>query len=451
MSFAAFILKLEADAKGVEKGVNVAQNHFKRLARTVRDIEKRREDQVKKETRMAMERLKPEEKLNSLLRTREQIAHRLARVEDQRIRGNYLQKQLETEKQITAIRASQATAARASLFSRAGRIAGVAAIGGGIVGAGVNKGASLANELTDLQLTTGFSLEGLQKLRFGAGATGTSFQGLISAATNLRSAQSAALNGNEKQIKSFGQAGIGIGDIRKLTTEELFFKLSNGGANIGNASALQKLFGEGSSQEVIKAFGNGLSRAASLLDRFGSSTESTIQTLSGLKSGIQLVTASAVQFARWVTTGFASGVTGLGYLAKATFQYPFSREAASNTLAKRELMFDDDYSASLAESSRLQQKLELSKERREGNDADRDAASQEDAEGWFRWYHANKNTRSSHVGTMGSGNHIDTDQLAKIGLYRGGTAPVERILSDHTRELQRINRTLERIEAESDD
>lgn len=442
MSFAAFILKLEADAKGVEKGVNTAVNHFKRLGATVKGIEQRQEAQRKMETKLATERLKPEERLNQLLRTREQIANRLARVEDPRTKNLYLQKQLEVEKNIAAAR----TAAARAPWIAAGRFAGGLLVGGGAVGAMANFSATAANELTDAQLTSGLSLQALQKLRAGADATGTSFPGLTRAAGNVRVAQSGALNGNAKMLKAFSQAGLSESDLRSMTPEEIFFKLAQGGANLGNVSALQKIFGEGS-DEVIKAFGNGLGRAAERLERFGLlMDDSMIEALSGFKSDLQFARSALKQVAQWAAGGLTSGFLRLGLRAKSVGALfaGGGLDAAGELQARADLIGDSDYAESLARTKDLQQRLELAIERRDGEESDRQAAAEEEAKRYFRAYQARQERqRTSRFGTLGSGNHIDTDELAKIGLFRGGVSsrtPDSDRLDRIIRELQDLNR-----------
>lgn len=440
MSFAGFIIKLEADAKGVEKGVNVAQNHFKRLGTTVKEIEGRATKEREKQQKLAVERLKPEERLNSLLKTREQILGRIARVEDPRTKNLYLQKQVELEKQIAAAR----TVAARAPFKAAGRLAGGIALGAGVVGAGVNLAASNANELQDASLTSGLSLNALQKLQSGADATGTSFTGLTSAAKSVRVAQSAALNGNTKMLKAFEQAGIGQSDLRSMSSEDIFFRLAQGGANVGNVSALTKIFGEGSSDEVIKAFGNGLGEAAGRMDRFNLlMDDSMIEALADFKSGLQGSAATIKQLGRRALGGLAGGFMRLGKRAKSVGAlFTGGLDSAGDLQARADLIGDSDYGDSLAETKRLQGRLDLARQRRELEQA----GSQDELEADYNeWKYMRKvKDKKSSTGTLGSGNHIDSDELARIGLYRGGT-DAGRLLQDQYKELQAIKRELEDI------
>lgn len=380
MSSAAFILKLEADAKGVERGTNAAISHFKRLGATVRDIEKRKDEQIRKDkelARLAFERLKPEQQLNSLLRTREQIANRIARVEDPRLKNSYLQKQLEIEQKIAAARIAGIGSAVPPVLGAPPVLAGAA--GGALAG---GMGGTAKKFLGRFAGLAGVGMVG----RFGLDALNDPMQ-----AAQL--GRAVGVNSSMSQRLSLAAKASGVdpssvfdrvGELKKggLSTDEAIAKLDP--------------------------------KLLSLANSFSNLAISSSSAISGLERMVSIV--------RY-----------LGTTAKAlTFAGPnlFNR-AVSNQFRTVDAPSVEEMQARL-------------RERQESRDF----------EDWVEWVSGGTGPateakkKASRSGSRGGGgsNHIDTDELARIGLFRGGqtNTPV-------TERLDRIHRELQQIRSEMDE
>lgn len=495
MSFAAFVLKLEADSKGVGTGVNSAINHFKRLSKEIETQQKKAAEINKKFSDESFKRLKPEEQLNVLLHKRADIVNRISKTESETARRGYLLKQYELEKQILGIQKQRVNAA-AELDARlrgqlgaqlrknvvkggggispdaisdllhqipgaasAARLAGILrpfGVAGGAAAVGLGAGglalsaAGDANELKDLQLTSGLSLNALQKLKLGSTGTGTDFDGLVTGAKELRDSQSKAINGDAKALKHFQRLGISESDLSSLSTEELFFKIAGMGVTTQNFSSLQSVFGSGS-DDVIKAFNNGLSGLTDKLEKFGAIIDdNTINELSSFKGSLQQINAAGAGVWSWFKSGLGKGFSRVNNnIASLMALATGNTDAVGILQSENELLGDEDYGASLAHTRRLEQKLEDRKSARSKEDAE----AEEDF--WAEWEYLRNGTiaktdKKKMRRNAESFGGIDTDALARIGLFQGGTSETRKFQENILREVRSIQRDIEDIKRESE-
>jgi hypothetical protein len=426
MSFAAFILKLEADAKGVEKGVNVAQTHLKRLGGTVKDIESRATKEKERQKREAEARLKPEEKLNQLLRTREQVLNRINRVDDPRTRNLYLQKQLEIEKQITAAKEKQAAntlrgrigAAGGNLLGRLGgargAAIGAAVAGGATIGGAAVMGANTAIEDNDIAQQNGMTVGDIQRLRFSAKASRADFGQLLQVVLDIQKNRSQALLGDEGATKNFKRLGFSreklAGQSAGDTAFSLFDMVGSGKINSNNMAAFFAVAEQGA-KNILPALNRGLSEAA--------------RNFQGVDDGLSGSVALAAQV-------FSEGKAGVGNMVSTSKVGQFFRGAIQKGLGLVGL------DAPAGNIQAMQGTLDLKQAERNL----KESQAQEEARDWYRRWKAGEFGQDTKRGSrMGSGNHIDSDELARIGLFRGGasaSAPV-------TERLDRIHNQLKEL------
>lgn len=454
MSFAAFILKLEADTRGVNAGVNTAIGHFKRLGASVKDIEKRKDEMAKKareEAKQAFERLKPEDRLNQLLRTREQIVQRIDRVDNPKIKNAYLQKQVELEKQIATAKKEQADA------GRKGAIRSVAefALGGGVIGLGARAGIGDAANIEAEALKAGLSPEAIQRLQFGANATGGDFRQILNTFLDVQKNRSGALMGDKEQIKSFSRLGYSTGDLAGMSPEQLFFDLSNkvqnGEINEGNIAAFFKVAEQGA-KEVLPAMKRGLDDAARGFGGLASSTNPVIAQLAEVHAAFVRIAATVKStgagFLRNTTAGALSLAKG-GAAALLNIPAMLGSDTAAaardSLLTEREQMWGDG-------DIDLTGALEAAKKRRELRDADARKSAEEEAKSYFEHYNAfiAPDADTKRRNRKESFSQVDTDSLARIGLFRGANE-TKKFQEDILRLVRDMQRDIEDIRKESEE
>jgi hypothetical protein len=93
---------------------------------------------------------------------------------------------------------------------------------------------------------TGIGITQLAGIEHVAEASGVKFDSVSSALTRLSKAQALALEGGDKQIKSFADIGISVDELKSLSPEDLFFRVGEAMANAeshaaANASAFTLL------------------------------------------------------------------------------------------------------------------------------------------------------------------------------------------------------------------
>ena len=444
MSFAAFVLKLEADSKGVGTGVNTAIGHFKRLGSTVRDIEKRSVETRKEQEKLAkaaFERLKPEEQLNRLLRTREQIANRLARVDDPKIKNSYLQKQLELEKQIAAVKTGGRSfaglralggglAGAASSIPGVGGLMGlarmhpgamVATVAGAVGSKTVGAAVSGASDIQALSFKTGLSTSTIQRLQFAANATDPNiFNQLMQVVIDIQKNRSQALLGDEGATKNFGRLGMSREGLAGMSVEDTAFKLfdmvGSGKINQNNMAAFFAVAEQGA-KEILPALNRGLSEAAR-----GFTSITKPETIDGLSIIGQVFREMWAGAKAKVSGGMRRGV---GAVLGAF------------------IGVDDLGSDTTGLAERLASKQAARALRNEAN-ADADFMDEFDS-GWAASGATPKTARRRGRGGIAS---MDTDEMARIGLFRGamGGKVFSDLLSEakkSTLELQRIRQEVE--------
>lgn len=436
MSFAAFILKLEADTKGVNAGVNTAIGHFKRLGATVKEIEKRKEEMAKKtreEAKAAFERLKPEQQLNQLLRTREQLAHRLKNVENHQLKNSYLQKQLELEKQIAAVKERQggafptfsALGGRLGGLSSLSRIPGVGRlVGGGLIGATVagvggaaTGGVTSAEDIKDLSLKNGMSTDFIQRIMAGAAGTNTDFSSVMQVILDIQKNRSKALLGDKEATKSFGRLGFDKDRLSSMSSSDtalaLFDMVSSGAINENNMAAFFSVAEEGA-KNILPGLNKGLSDMARNFNGITSSDK--IDALSAIGQSFREMWAGAK-------------AAGSGFLRNAAgFVLGVNDDSGVDTSAMRERL-------ALKQAER-----QRAAEQAEGEDFNAELE-------WLMGGDVVKKTAKRRSNRGGVGN-IDTDSLARIGLFRGQSES-KKFQEDLMKEVRSIQRDIAEIREEA--
>ncbi len=104
-------------------------------------------------------------------------------------------------------------------------VGAIAAAGAGMAKA-AKSAANYGDELNNLRLRTGLSVETLQKLETASGLAGATQEKLIKVFERLRRRQNEAINGNDRYAESFEKLGFSFQELQRLNAEELFDKLA---------------------------------------------------------------------------------------------------------------------------------------------------------------------------------------------------------------------------------
>jgi hypothetical protein len=112
----------------------------------------------------------------------------------------------------------------ASALAGAGVVAGLAALTRGAISAG--------DELWTMHERTGLAVETLSALKFHGDAAGTSLDAIARGMQFASRNAIEAVNGNEQAAASFQKLGISIDDLKRLTPEQLFERISKGMAGV---------------------------------------------------------------------------------------------------------------------------------------------------------------------------------------------------------------------------
>lgn len=145
-----------------------------------------------------------------------------------------------------------------------------------------NRAGQFAANLRQQAARTGTSVEGFQRLAFALSQLGN--VRLETAATGLqrffRNTQE-ALQGNPELLRAFKELGVGIGDLKRLSPEEIFFKLADGFASatdrgkafealvqIGDTEIAQLVDALEEGSVAIRKVGEEFDRAGGILKEF---------------------------------------------------------------------------------------------------------------------------------------------------------------------------------------
>lgn len=472
MSVANFIMSLGVDPKGVGQGVDKAINHFKRLDDQAKKIAQKRQEVIKRDKEETERALRPEEKLNKLLEQREFILRRLSQTQSEIARKGYQQKLGDISGSISQLQKETHWATRlqnsalfAQLSSRFPGLAGGISRALGYVGGGVglglagvgalgvgafSEGMHEASGIRSLALDAGISDAAAARLKYAASRKGAD-TGLVSGAVvHLSRAQSEALHGGESQNEAFRNLGFSGRDIARMSPDEMFFEISRrvrkGSINSGNLNSVFEVMGR-EAKDVLPYMRKGISDVADEFGRAGKALNSGV--VKGLldikgvfKSGLGSATSKGKSAAVWTAGRFAqAGEYALGTLMGIASGAPGVDDARMSLLAHASLMFDDGNSEALNNADRLQGILDRSQ-----------AAREQTAEGttdrWLARIKERKRKKRGREGAIeagGGSSTPDVDELARIGLFIGGSGPTANIPLQQLNTLRGMDEKLLRI------
>lgn len=141
--------------------------------------------------------------------------------------------------------------------------------------AAIKSAINAGDALNDLNIKTGVAVETLSKLKVVAEQNDSSLEGLAVSFKFLMDNQAEAVQGSKKAIQSFEQIGITVGQLKKLSTEELFLLLAERVGELGEESARTKVLTDtlgksGYNLGVMMAQGSaGIKKAMDEAERFG--------------------------------------------------------------------------------------------------------------------------------------------------------------------------------------
>lgn len=270
------------------------------------------------------------------------------------------------------------------LLSRVTGGAGIAGAGaaGFKIGREAEKAAGELNDLADAMDTTAASV---QRLQYAGGVAGAPFEGIKTGVEHVRKSQSEALQGNQGQVDDFARLGVSVSDLKSMNGEEIFLKIAKGvetGAiNAANFSSLLAVMGK-QANDLVPAFKDGLASAADEFDRLGVSIRSgVINDLDSLDKTWTRIWQNIKSGTKWLAGNIVGGISSLTKFGLgAVYAASGDKETASDILSERELMNDGDYSDSLDQSAKLQQRLDRAggvkreKAKQAKEKADKDAA-----------------------------------------------------------------------------
>ena len=95
--------------------------------------------------------------------------------------------------------------------------------------------------INDMSKRTGVAVETLSKLDLAARQNGTSLEGVAQGIKFMNRNLAEAASGNKEAVKSFGQIGLSLTDLQKLSTEEQFLAVADQISRLGSASDRTKV------------------------------------------------------------------------------------------------------------------------------------------------------------------------------------------------------------------
>ena len=105
------------------------------------------------------------------------------------------------------------------------------------LGAAIRNLTNFATSIDAASRRLNISTETLQGLRLQAERFGIPFEALATILQRIQSNAGAAVNGQVELADAFRTFGISLGDIQRLSAEDLFFKLADGVERVGTESA----------------------------------------------------------------------------------------------------------------------------------------------------------------------------------------------------------------------
>ena len=362
------------------------------------------------------------------------------------------------------------------LYNHVSKIGGVlGAAGGGLVAIGkfVKDQAAWAGELNDTADMLDTTARKVQALKYAAAATKTPFETFETGIDHIRKAQSEALQGSEEMRLNWNRLGYTVDDLKRKDAVDLFLGISKaveeGKVSAANYAALLAIAGK-ESKKLIAAMKDG---AASMAEGFDKSSfavqRNLVDALDDADKGLSKLWTGFKALARLGGANFAGGFLSLGKLVGGAMlnATPGGDKTGANdlrdkALLSRELQNDDAYGQTLDIQTKLEAqlnaKLQLKEEEhrqyeilKKKNDerekelklaamssAERQRALETEREELRTQMDKTKNelereklrTRLVEVNGMLEKNKpeglgglakADSDSLARIGGYRGGT------------------------------
>lgn len=274
--------------------------------------------------------------------------------------------------------------------------------------------ASKANALGDLADKLDTTVASIQQLQFAAKAVGEDFTRLVDWIGKLARSQSEALLGNEKMVDSFKRMGVSMKDIKNLSAEELFYKISqsvkDGKLNAANFASFINILGK-NAKEAIPAMKDDVAALAQSFKDLGLTINtSALQQLDAFDVAWKKVKATIGAAVTFGTNYIATGMLSLGKLATGVYAAAVgNKPLLDETMTDRELINDQDYSDSLDLTAKLEKKLKDKQGiKKESEKQLSDASTQL------------LKDRLSSAGSGGGGSQFKADSLARIGGIRGG-------------------------------
>ena len=312
------------DLKKVVSSMSAAEASAKREAAAAQQIVRWRNERAKlarAERDAAFDQLSVEEKLVRLQQRKADIARRLAatNVSDRR-REALLASQALVDSQMRGLGPVPPGGALGGLrgaLGGLGRFAGVAGLAGAAF-TGLQGGKQIvrdAGAISDSAGRMGIDAESQQEFAAAAGKSGASIGALEGAFKKLQLAQVRAINGNEDSEEAFKRLGLSLKDLQTSSPEEIFRKIAKNAEGLPQSaevlSDLTRVLGQ-SADDLLPAFKNGFSEAAQQAREAGAIIENDlIEQLDDAGDTMELLAARSKAAFAPVVANIASVFSGL--------------------------------------------------------------------------------------------------------------------------------------------
>jgi hypothetical protein len=338
---------------------------------------------------------------------------------------------------VNALPGGGAAAGLWNRFAPLGMSIGVPAAGLAGAGYAAKYAVDKSSELVHQSARTGLTIPQLQRVEYATGAARGNPEDVLRVIEDLRKNQSNALAGMVESQKAFARLGITMAELKRLQPDELFYKLAKafkeGKVDFG---ALLTVAEEGA-KNVFPAMKEGIADFAAEYDKTGKQIQQAstgiIESLSevgGILNKWLTDVKTTAQNALIKTIGEKLGWT---LMQVSAVQSILGFDKAANATFKTGLKaIDPDFSKSLAETDRLEQRL---------------TGAQLNKTNEARQKSLVEATEKAHER---SGRSMpQADALARIGLYVGGSTfgrqdKQVRKLEEIKHELSKVNTNLTR-------
>ena len=152
----------------------------------------------------------------------------------------------------------------------------------------VKEAADFSLQMRNLSLTTGMSVVSLAGLHDSVGEMGGDFDRVSVGLSKMLKAQQDAVDGNKKAIKGFHDIGISVAELKRLSPEQLFYRVADGFRQTGSAAERN--------QAAVALFGRGGRELIAMFDLLGPEIQQHIKEMGEASGVTDKATEASVRF-----------------------------------------------------------------------------------------------------------------------------------------------------------